>query len=246
MVSFTCDQCGRRCRSLSGLTRHRNSAHGSDPRLNIPVTELRRIYHPNLNGTYSVLIITLSSLSEGRRCDGRGTFLPPETPPEPPTTKANNDWSPFTSRAGFELAEFLFADAELSRKKIDRLLELWAATLIPHGNSPPITNHQDLHHQIDAIGLGNVQWKTTPLKYDRPLPMTARPPEWMTTEYDVWYRDPRDVVRNILASPDFEGQIDYVAYREFDGDQRRYSNMMSGDWSWRQSVCFLYLTLLLT
>jgi len=63
----------------------------------------------------------------------------------------------------------------------------------------------------------------------------------MTTKYDVWYRDPHEVVKNILASPDFEGQINYVAYREFDGGQRRYGNMMSGDWSWRQSVCFFIL-----
>lgn len=231
-----CPQCSRRCKSLSGLTRHRNSAHGNDARLNIPVTELHRIYHPSLNGTYNGPIITPSSFSEGRRCDGHGTFLPPEAPPEPPTTKENSDWSPFSSRAGFELAEFLFVDTELSQKKTDKLLELWAATLIPHGNSPPIANHQDLHRQVDAIRLGNVQWECTPLKYNRPLPKTTRPPEWMTTEYDVWFRNPREVVKNILASPDFEGQIDYTAYREFNGEQRQYGNMMSGDWSWRQSV----------
>jgi len=172
MFSLTCPQCSRRCKSLGGLTRHRNSAHGSDPRLNIPVTELHRIYHPNLNGTYNALIITLSSFPEGRCCDRHGTFLPPEAPPEPPATKADSDWSPFTLRAGFELAEFLFANAELSQRKIDKLLKLWAATLIPHGNSPPITNHQDLQ-QIDAIRLGNVQWKSTPLKYNHPLPKTA-------------------------------------------------------------------------
>ena len=229
MISFMCPQCGRRCKSLSGLTRHRNSAHGSDPRLNIPVTELRRIYHPNLNGTYSALIVTLFSFFEGQRCDQRGTFLPPEAPPEPPTTKADDDWSPFTSRVGFELAEFLFAEAELSQKKIDKLLELWAATLAPHGDSPPIIDHQDLHRQIDAIGLGDVQWESASLKYNRPLPKTTRSPEWMTTEYDVWFRDPREVVKNILASPDFEGQIDYVAYQEFDGEQRQYGNVMSGD-----------------
>ena len=101
--------------------------------------------------------------------------------------KADDDWSPFTSRAGFKLTEFLFAKAELSQKKINKLLELWAAMLAPHDDSPPVTNHQDLHQQIDAIELGNIQWESASLKYDHPLPTTTRPPEWMTTEYDVWY-----------------------------------------------------------
>ena len=245
MVSFMCPQCSRTCKSLSGLTRHKNSAHRDDPRLNIPVTELQRIYHPSLNGTYKTLDITPSSFSEGRRCDGRGTFLPAEALPEPPTTKADDDWTPFASRAGFELAEFLFVEAELSHKKIDKLLELWAATLIPHGDSPPIINHQDLHRQIDAIKLGNIQWECAPLKYDRPLPKVTRPPEWMTTEYDVWYRDPHKVIKNMLANPDFDGHIDYAAYQEFDGEKRQYSNMLSGDWSWQQSVRFFLHSMLL-
>lgn len=132
-------------------------------------------------------MITLSSFSEGRRCDRHRAFLLVDAPPESPTTKADNDWSPFTLRAGFELAELLFTEAELSQKKIDKLLELWAATLIPHGDSPPITNHQHLHCQIDAIKLGDVQWENASLKYEDPLPTMTRPPEWMTTGYDVWY-----------------------------------------------------------
>ena len=208
----------------------------------IPVAELRTIYHPSLDDTYSALDITPSSFSEGRRCDARGIFLPPEALPEPLTTKEDDDWSPFTLRAGFELAEFLFAEAELSQKKINKLLELWTATLVPHGDSPPIANHQDLHRQIDAIRLGNIQWESSPLKYTRPLPKMTRIPEWMTTEYDVWYRDPRKVIKNILATPDFDGHIDFVAYQEFNGEKRQYGNVMSGDWSWRQSVCSLHST----
>jgi len=189
----------------------------------------------------TLLALRLCSSSEGWCCDRHGRFLPPEAPPEPVTTKGDDDWAPFTSRAGFELAEFLFAEAELSQKKINKLLELWAATLAPHGDSPPIANHHDLHQQIDAIKLGNVQWESASLKYDRPLPKTTRPPEWMTAKYDVWYRDPHKVVKNMLANPDFDGHIDYVAYQEFDGEKRQYGNMMSGDWSWQQSVCFFTL-----
>ena len=152
--------------------------------------------------------------------------------------KAEDDWSPFPSRVGFELADFLFTEAELSQKKIDKLLELWAATLVPHGDAPPATNHQRLYRQIDAIELGDVRWENALLKYNGPLPTVTRPPEWKTTEYDIWFRNPREVIRNMLARIDFDGHIDYVAYQEFDGEKRQYNNVMSGNWSWRQSVRF--------
>ena len=141
------------------------------------------------------------------------------------------------SRAGFELAEFMFTDAELSRRKIDHLLELWAATLVPHGDSPPITNHRDLHRQIDAITVGDVQWECVSLKYEGPPPEMTRPPEWKTVRYDVWYRNPRNVIKNILARPDLDGHVDYAAYQEFSNGQRQYSNMMLGNWAWQESVC---------
>lgn len=135
----------------------------------------------------------------------------------------------------------MFIDAELSQRRINTLLELWAATLVPHGDSPPITNHRDLHQQIDAIELGNIRWENACLKYNGPLPEVTRHPEWKTAEHDVWYRNPRQVIKNILANTDFDGHIDYAAYQEFDGEKRQYGNVMSGDWSWRQSVRFTIL-----
>ena len=56
----------------------------------------------------------------------------------------------------------------------------------------------------------------------------------MTTEYHLWYRDPRAVIHNILAHSDLVDGIDYVPYREFVGGKRRYSDFMSGDWAWNQ------------
>jgi len=239
MDSFTCPRCGRTCRNRGGLTQHQNSAHGEHAGLRIPVTELRRNYHPNLDGTCNNFDVPLSYPSlAGRRCDRNGAFVPPNAPPEFPTPKAEDDWSPFASRAGFELADFLFTDAELSQRKINHILELWAATLVPHNDSAPIANHLDLHRQIDVISLGDVQWEHDYLKYKGPLPAATRHPEWKTVEYDIWYRDPREVIKNILARPDFNGHVDYGAYQEFNNEKRQYGNMMSGDWAWRQSVRF--------
>ena len=42
----------------------------------------------------------------------------------------------------------------------------------------------------------------------------------------------------MLARIDFDGHIDYVAYQEFDSEKRQYNNVMSGNWSWQQSVRF--------
>jgi hypothetical protein len=237
MVLLTCPECGRGCKNPSGLTRHRNFAHKHDPGLNIPVTELQRVYHPHLHGASEQLTSAfISDPVKGLRCDQYGAPLAPSPLPEPPTAQANNDWSPFTSRAGFELADFLFNEAELSQKKVDRLLEIWAATLVPHDDIPPISNHHHLHRQIDAVKLGDVKWENTILKYNGPPPETTRPPEWKTMEYDVWYRNPREVIRTILSNPDFDGHIDYSPYQEFKEGKRQYSNMMSGDWAWRQCV----------
>lgn len=119
MVFLTCPQCGCTCKNLSGLRQHENSAHGGHAGLSIPVTDLRRSYHPNLNGMYKAFSIPLfSPLLAACRCDRNGVFVPPNTPPESSTPKVEDDWSPFTSRAGFELADFLFTDMELSQKKI--------------------------------------------------------------------------------------------------------------------------------
>ena len=246
MASFQCPQCNRRCRNLSSLRQHKNSAHSEHHGLSVLVTELQRSYHPDLNGMCSIFNVTLLLFFAGRRCNSDGVFVPPSTPPEPPPPKADNDWYPFTSRAGFKLADFLFTDAQLSQKKINHILKLWAATLVPHNDSVPIANHLDLHRQIDAIDLGDVQWEHTYLKYEGLLPRATRHPEWKTTEYDVWYRNPRQVIKNILARPDLEGHVDYVAYREFNDEKRQYGNLMSGDWAWRQSVRFVSLSFLLS
>lgn len=68
----------------------------------------------------------------------------------------------------------------------------------------------------------------------------------MTAEYELWYRDAREVVHQILANPEFASGIDYVPYHEFEGDKRRYCDLMSGNWAWRQCVCNFSLLVLIT
>ena len=151
---------------------------------------------------------------------------------------------------GFELAEILYTTAALSNDTTDRLLSTWTTTLVSHDDSPPITDHHDLHATIDAIKLGHIPWQSYTAQYNGLRPENGPTPEWMTTDYQVWYRDPRKVVHEIFANPDLASGIDYVPYREFENEVRRYGNFMSGDWAWTQCVrvlCFWHrhpLTLL--
>lgn len=61
----------------------------------------------------------------------------------------------------------------------------------------------------------------------------------MTALYEIYYRDPREVIKNMIADKTFKNAFDYVPYQEFDEDGfRRYENLMSGDWAFLQAVRF--------
>ena len=58
----------------------------------------------------------------------------------------------------------------------------------------------------------------------------------MDEEYQLWYRDPRKVIHDILANPDFGTTFDHIPYRDFRDGKRRYCDFMSGNWAWDQCV----------
>ncbi|KAH9957036.1 hypothetical protein BGW80DRAFT_1257454 [Lactifluus volemus] len=58
-------------------------------------------------------------------------------------------------------------------------------------------------------------------------------PTWKQTAYEVWYRNPDEVVRLTLDNPDFSGQFDVCPYIELDvNDKRRWANVMSANIAW--------------
>ncbi|OBZ69605.1 hypothetical protein A0H81_10321 [Grifola frondosa] len=123
--------------------------------------------------------------------------------------------------------------------KIDELMQLWAAwaAMLPpnSGQKPPFADHTDLYGSIDSIELGEIAWQTFSVTYKGPRPDGEAPP-WMDTEYDIWYRCPRQVLRNQLANPDFAGEMDFSAKRVFSNENKReYQDFMSGNWAWDQS-----------
>jgi hypothetical protein len=59
----------------------------------------------------------------------------------------------------------------------------------------------------------------------------------MDASYDVWFRDPHQLVHNIILNPDFENGFDYIPYQKHDTNgSRRYHNLMSANWAWKQAV----------
>jgi len=58
----------------------------------------------------------------------------------------------------------------------------------------------------------------------------------MDAEFDVWFRDPRTLVHNLLLNPDFDNEFDCAPLQEYDMDgNHRFENFMSGDWAWKQA-----------
>ncbi|KAG1768058.1 hypothetical protein EV702DRAFT_1253519 [Suillus placidus] len=172
---------------------------------------------------------------DSRPCDADGVYLPPGAPPPPPENLASDDWTPFRNRAEFETAEFLYKQNQMPAGQINRLLDLWASTLAKHNDKPPFADHRDLYEVIDSSPFGDVKWQCFTVTYDGERPDNPKP--WMDDKYDVWFRDLREVVRNMLANPTYTNEFDYRPYREYstENDQRQWKDFMSGNWAWDQA-----------
>ncbi|KAG2112306.1 uncharacterized protein F5147DRAFT_744582 [Suillus discolor] len=177
--------------------------------------------------------------SGGRRiCDGQGNPIPPDAPPPPrPSDRGSDDWTPYNDRVEFEVADFLYCRNQMSAGDIDFVFNLWAASLAAHGDTPPFTNHTDMYDTIDSTPLGDVPWQSFSSQYNGILPDDPDDiPSWMKSEYDIWFRDPRLLVHNIISNPDFKDEFDYAPLQE-------YSDFMSGDWCWKQAISIAHLLL---
>lgn len=59
----------------------------------------------------------------------------------------------------------------------------------------------------------------------------------MDDSHQVFYRDPRQVVWMFLGNHKFDGNFDYVPYREYENGERKWGDFMSGNFCWKQAVC---------
>lgn len=147
-----------------------------------------------------------------------------------------NAWDPFEARIDFDFAHFHFIKEQTSAGSINEALDIWAASLLKHGEDIPWANADELYATIDSIQHGDAPWETIKVRYRGPLP-PGQPPKWMTTTYELSVRNSRQVLHQQLASPNFRKKMNYTPYRQFNPrKQRVYSNLMSGDWAWDQAV----------
>jgi hypothetical protein len=122
----------------------------------------------------------------------------------------------------------------MSAGKIDILLKLIASL---YDTQPPFTSHQELYVLIDAIKQGDVPWNSFSIAYNGPQPPDSVPrPPWMDVEYEVWFRDPLQVLENQVANPDFKDAMDYSPKWVYHKGKHQYSDLMLGNWAWDQAV----------
>ncbi|KIJ62072.1 hypothetical protein HYDPIDRAFT_95108 [Hydnomerulius pinastri MD-312] len=254
-LQYPCERagCQRFFKTLGGRTKHMRSAHLPVPPLpqvqpppaqsliNPPADELDPDPASENAGDGAPLEPSPDVETQfyewctGRPCNERGEYLATGTPPPP---KADNptDWTPYDDRIQFETADFLFTRNQMAAPQIDALLDLWAATLLKHGDKPPFAHHRHLHQTIDNTPLGEIKWQKFSVHYTGEVP-AMNPPPWMQESYEVWFRNPRAVTERILGNPSFASEMDYRPFREYstEGDTRQFQDFMSGDWAWDQA-----------
>jgi hypothetical protein len=77
--------------------------------------------------------------------------------------------------------------------QIDKLMDIWAASLLEVNGVPLFTDHKDLYKTIDSSTLSDVKWSNFAVKYTGLLPDQDMLP-WMKDSYEVYFRDPQEVV----------------------------------------------------
>lgn len=129
----------------------------------------------------------------------------------------------------------------MSAGHIDKLFKIWSDHAASTGSEAPFSNHKQLYSAIDTAPVGDVAWQSFKLKYSGTLPDDGDVPAWMEDEHEVWFRDPRELLRNLLSNSDFDGEFDYTPFQEYDDrGNHRYQDFMSGNWAWRHAVCILH------
>jgi len=148
-----------------------------------------------------------------------------------------NPWYPYHGQIEFETARLFYKEAQLSAQQINKILILWHATLADHGLCSLFKDHHDLYNTINATLVGGVPWESFIIDYKGPRPSNpSSQPQWMDDEYNVYFKDPRVLVQDMISNPDFVSEFNYTPYHKYFDGVHHFQNMMSGNWAWRQVV----------
>jgi len=88
--------------------------------------------------------------------------------------------------------------------------------------SRPFRNHQDLYETIDQSTFVDNPWMSFSLSYGGAGPEMGPIPTWMTTLTEIWYRNPCQLIHDIIGSPNFQDEINYVPYHKYIGHQNNH------------------------
>jgi hypothetical protein len=121
-------------------------------------------------------------------------------------------------------------------------MQIWASSL-DGAQDPPFADKGHLYDTIDATLLGDVQWQSFSVSYAGELGDGEVAP-WKTASYDVWYRDPHEVLKSQLSNPDFANEMDFAPkeVRDVKTGRRRFQDFMSGCFSWRKAVSTFFFS----
>lgn len=124
----------------------------------------------------------------------------------------------------------------MSAGSIDDLTDILLAEATQTGGDPMFASHDDLYNTIDSTKKGDIPWECFEVSYNEALPENPEP--WMEKTHKIYFRDPREVLRQQLGNPDFKGEMDFSPKRVYamDNDERQYCDFMSGNWVWRKAV----------
>jgi hypothetical protein len=182
----------------------------------------------------------------GTPCDSEGYDLLPGTPPPPPEIRLKDDFFPFIDEEEFQFADFLYTREQMSAGNIDILMQLMAAWQKSRASrlddesepiDPPFNSANHMYNIIDSIPLGDVPWEGFKVTYTGDIPEN-NPPSWMTKTFEVWYRNPLEILEAQIGNPDFDGEIDYAPKQVLGKNgKRQFTDLQSGDWTWEQAVC---------
>ena len=196
-------------------------------------------FHPYLTGEFCLSFRQKQVLrfSSGLPCDNSGNPLPAGA--LPPAREVDPGWAPSDDEQQFRLADFLYRKAEMSAGNIDELLEIWALNMAQADDLGPFSMYEQMYGAIDSISFGDAPWRCFSAGYQGDK--APNHPSWQDAEYDVWYRDPAVVIKQLFDNPDFDKQFDYAPYVGLNkAGKRTWSDFMSGNFSWRHSVSLIY------
>jgi hypothetical protein len=125
---------------------------------------------------------------------------------------------------------------------IDTLFKQWRErSMFKTGvDITPFEDHQHMFDTIDSIPYGDSTWSEFTTQYDGPVEDGVE--EWKQATHTFHSRNILDVVCQVCGNSSFDGHFDYVAYKKYEKNtrtgrwERKFRNVMSGQWAWRQSV----------